>query len=158
MQRYHKDGTAPKYDGTVFVFGSNKEGVHGKGAALFAKIHFDAEQGKWDGHVGRSYAIPTKHSPRVSMMPAEIQPYVDKFLDYASKHRSIKFFVTRIGCGLAGMTDDQIAPGQLCEPRRLSLVSRVRLQLHGRSFDRALCRDVSREVPETRRYTPRNVQ
>lgn len=108
---FHRDGTAPAYNSqNIFVFGSNREGRHGKGAALFAAIHFDAEEGVWDGRTGYAYAIPTKHSPRVSMVPPEIQPYVDKFLAYARAHRGLRFHVTRIGCGLAGMTDDQIAP------------------------------------------------
>jgi hypothetical protein len=109
--RFHVDGTAPKYTETdIFVFGANRQGRHGKGAALFAAVHFDAEEGVWDGRTGHAYAIPTKHSPRMSMIPAEVQPYVDKFLAYARAHRGLKFHVTRIGCGYAGMTDDQIAP------------------------------------------------
>lgn len=109
--RLHQDGTAPPYTAhDVFVFGSNQQGRHGKGAAYFAFVHFDAEEGKWDGHVGRSYAIPTKYSPRVSMELSEIQPYVTKFIEYARTHRHLRFHVTRVGCGLAGYKNSQIAP------------------------------------------------
>lgn len=109
--RFHKDGTLPAQALKAhLVFGSNMLGIHGKGAALVAVVHFDAEHGKWDGPVGMSYAIPTRLNTRTSMRPKDIQPYVDKFLDYARRHRGTMFWVTRIGCGLAGMTDDQIAP------------------------------------------------
>lgn len=109
--RWHKDGTLPAVALKAhLVFGSNQQGIHGKGAALVAVIHFDAEHGKWDGPVGMSYAIPTKLTPRKTMSVKDIQPYVDKFLDYARKHRGTHFWVTRIGCGLAGLSDDQVAP------------------------------------------------
>lgn len=39
-----------------------------------------------------------------------IRPYVDDFILYAGQHPELLFFVTRIGCGIAGFTDEQIAP------------------------------------------------
>ena len=47
-------------DNVIFVFGSNLEGRHGAGAALFAKNNFGAIYGKSEGLQGNSYAIPTK--------------------------------------------------------------------------------------------------
>ena len=39
-----------------------------------------------------------------------IKPYVDEFLELASYWDENTFYVTRIGCGIAGFTDEQIAP------------------------------------------------
>lgn len=39
-----------------------------------------------------------------------IKPYVDQFIDYAKEHTELFFYVTRIGCGIAGFKDRDIAP------------------------------------------------
>lgn len=44
----------------IFVFGSNTQGRHGKGAALFAVQQCGAKYGQSEGLQGRSYAIVTK--------------------------------------------------------------------------------------------------
>jgi len=44
----------------IFVFGSNTEGRHGKGAALVARRKFGAIYGQAEGIQGNSYAIVTK--------------------------------------------------------------------------------------------------
>ncbi|TXH11784.1 MAG: hypothetical protein E6R04_00720 [Spirochaetes bacterium] len=99
-----------KKDAFVFVFGSNLAGVHGAGAALFAKRHRGAVQGQGIGPQGDSYAIPTKDE-RIETLPLElIKPHIEEFFRYAAAHPTVLFQVTRIGCGLAGFTDEQIAP------------------------------------------------
>jgi len=45
----------------IFVFGSNPEGRHGRGAAKYAKDKFGAIYGKGRGLQGQSYALPTKN-------------------------------------------------------------------------------------------------
>jgi hypothetical protein len=96
----------------VFVFGSNREGVHGAGAAKAAAKFYGAQRGEGEGYFGRSYAIPTKqywHSE--SGLPLHvIAEHVERFLDFAHEHPELTFVVTRIGCGYAGYTDEQIAP------------------------------------------------
>lgn len=89
----------------IFVFGSNLEGFHGGGAAYSAYRHFGAEWGVGAGPTGHCYAIPTMHGG----IP-QIAPYVRQFIDYAREHPELKFLVTRIGCGIAGFTDGEIAP------------------------------------------------
>ena len=94
----------------IFVFGSNLAGRHGKGAALYARKHKGAIYGQGVGLQGLSYAIPTKDA-RIRTLPLEdIKPYVDEFLSFARDHPEMKFFVTPIGCGLAGYCAEQIAP------------------------------------------------
>lgn len=89
----------------VFVFGSNLAGMHGGGAARAAYTHFGAVWGQGVGLQGQSYAIPTMHGG-----VEEIKPYVDDFVAFAVAHPELFFFVTRIGCGIAGFTDAQMAP------------------------------------------------
>lgn len=91
--------------GEVFVFGSNLEGRHRGGAAKTAHEQFGAEWGVGDGPTGQCYAIPTMHGGI-----DEIRPYVDKFLEYAKEHPMQRFLVTRVGCGIAGFTDEEMAP------------------------------------------------
>lgn len=95
---------------SIFVFGSNLAGRHGAGAALFARRNHGAIYGQGIGPQGNSYAIPTKDY-HIQTLPLEtIQGYVNEFLHYARNHPELDFQVTRIGCGLAGYTDAQIAP------------------------------------------------
>lgn len=94
----------------IFVFGSNLAGRHGKGAALYARQHHGAEYGVGEGRTGNSYAIPTKDEKLRTLPLADIEQSVKKFIRYAQLNTHDVFQVTRIGCGLAGYTDDQIAP------------------------------------------------
>ena len=89
----------------IFVFGSNLDGMHGGGAARVAYNKFGAIWGQGVGLQGQSYAIPTMHGG-VNV----IKPYVDEFINFAKSHTELKFLVTRIGCGIAGFTDEEIAP------------------------------------------------
>lgn len=99
---------------SIFVFGSNLVGAHGAGAALTARNHHGAIYGVGVGMTGNSYAIPTKSTPQVTLPIKVVKLYVDQFIDvagYYSVHSpDITFQITRIGCGLAGFTDAQIAP------------------------------------------------
>ena len=89
----------------IFVFGSNLEGIHGGGAAFAAWNNFGAIWGQGVGLQGRSYGIPTMHGG-VDV----IKPYVDQFIDFAKEHPELTFFVTKIGCGIAGFSCDEIGP------------------------------------------------
>lgn len=89
----------------VFVFGSNLAGFHGGGAASVAHQRFGAVWGQGVGLQGQSYAIPTMQGGVET-----IRPYVDEFIVFARQHSELTFLVTRIGCGIAGFTDEDIAP------------------------------------------------
>lgn len=94
----------------IFVFGSNLAGRHGAGAALFARQNHGAIYGKGQGRQGNSYAIPTKDKNIKTLPLSRIKEYVEVFLEYAKEHQDEQFEITRIGCGLAGYVDHQIAP------------------------------------------------
>ena len=89
----------------VFVFGSNLAGMHGGGAAYVAFQKFGAVMGCGVGLRGQSYAIPTMQGGVET-----IKPYVDDFIEFAKSHPELFFYVTRIGCGIAGFRDREIAP------------------------------------------------
>ena len=89
----------------VFVFGSNLEGMHGGGAAYYAFKHFGAMMGCGVGLRGQSYAIPTMQGGVET-----IEPYTDEFVSFAAAHPELFFYVTRIGCGIAGFKEKEIAP------------------------------------------------
>ena len=92
-------------DKKIFVFGSNLSGSHGGGAALFAYQKFGAVWGQGVGLQGQSYGIPTMQGGTDT-----IQPYVDEFIEFAQSHSDLKFYVTAIGCGIAGFNPEDIAP------------------------------------------------
>ena len=95
----------------VFVFGSNSGGKHGKGAAYAALMHYGALYGQGEGLQGNSYAIPTKDADLKTRSLADIQLSVNRFLHFAEDHfDNYTFYVTPIGCGLAGYKYSQIAP------------------------------------------------
>lgn len=94
----------------IFVFGSNLAGIHGAGAALCAVKEHGACYGQGIGLQGTSYGIPTKDY-KIRTLPLEnIQRYVEDFLNFARSVPHMEFEVTRIGCGLAGYKDADIAP------------------------------------------------
>lgn len=104
-------GYTPDYIDTllpnqVFVFGSNVLGYHTGGASRMAK-KFGAVWGQPEGIQGQSYAIPVDFG-KVNVAP-DIQPYVDRFIAYAKAHPENHFLVTRIGCGIAGFTEKEMA-------------------------------------------------
>ena len=101
-------------DGEIFVFGSNLAGQHGGGAARLAYNQFGAEWGVGVGLTGQTYAIPTMHGGVDA-----IAPYVDDFIEFARQNSDMKFYVTRIGCGIAGFRDEEMAP-LFCEALNVS--------------------------------------
>lgn len=112
-----------KKDKRIFVFGSNNQGRHGKGAALWAKQNRGAIYGQAEGFQGQSYAIPTMfgqiHPLPLNPKPIPlniIQGNVWVFLQFAVNHPELRFQVTPIGCGLAGYKPEQIAPMFLIKP------------------------------------------
>jgi hypothetical protein len=94
----------------VFVFGSNEAGRHGRGAALEALHYHGAIYGCGFGHVGNSYAIPTKDISIITLPLFRVEHYVKVFMEYAEYYYDFEFKVTRVGCGLAAYTDMEIAP------------------------------------------------
>lgn len=91
-------------DNEVFVFGSNFQGRHIGGAAFAAREKFGAVWGIGEGLQGKSYAIPTMEGLE------NLAPAVERFTSFARQHQELKFYVTAIGCGIAGYQTEEIAP------------------------------------------------
>lgn len=109
-------------DDGVFVFGSNTDGEHCGGAAYTAMKRFGAVNGQAEGPQGRSYAIPTmrywdsfsygttevlRYKIRISF--DELVAACDRFILYTSQHPELRFYVTKVGCGIAGWKVDEVA-------------------------------------------------
>ena len=88
----------------VYVFGSNKSGHHTMGSAAHALNKFGAKMGVSEGLQGNSYAIPTTGTLE------EVEAAVKLFTEFAKAHQELNFFITKVGCGKAGHTKEQIAP------------------------------------------------
>lgn len=112
MEEKYK-GYTPDYIDTllsnqVFVFGSNTLGYHTGGASGTARKKFGAVWGQSEGLQGQSYAIPVDHGKGVRK-DIEVKAAVDRFITFAKAHTELFFYVTRVGCGIAGYNDDEMA-------------------------------------------------
>lgn len=88
----------------IFVFGSNAKGMHMGGAARIAYDKFGAEWGNGEGLQGHSYALPTMEGTE------NTRAAIKRFTEFAYDHPDLTFFVTAVGCGIAGYTPEDIAP------------------------------------------------
>jgi len=100
--------------GDVFVFGSNLSGIHGAGAAKRARDAYGAVLGVGFGLMGNaekamSYAIPTKNMKVEDLSIDVIAYHAHTFCTYANNHKHLCFWVTDIGCGLAGRNPEEMA-------------------------------------------------
>ena len=92
----------------VFVFGSNKAGNHVGGAARVAVEKFGAIMGHGEGLQGQSYAIPTLDEQMDKVSTEELTRSVRRFADYTRYNTDKVFYVTKIGCGIAGFSVEEI--------------------------------------------------
>lgn len=86
----------------VFCYGSNESGVHMAGAARYALDNCGALMYK-TGYHGNSYGVSTKDKNIQTLPLPAIYKHVREFLDFAEDNSNLKFFVTAIGTGLAGI-------------------------------------------------------
>jgi hypothetical protein len=110
MIRYTPEFIDTLKSGEIFVFGSNEAGIHGAGAARIAHQSFGAKLGLGFGGAGQTFALPTKDW-NIEVLPLDIiKFYVDRFVEYVKRAKSHTFLITKVGCGLAGYTVEDIAP------------------------------------------------
>ena len=113
MEEQDKKGFTPDYidmllPNQIFVFGSNALGYHTGGASGTARKKFGAVWGQPEGLQGQSYAIPVDFGKGVRK-DSEVKASIDRFLAFTKDHLELFFFVTRIGCGMGGYRDEEIA-------------------------------------------------
>lgn len=90
-------------EGSIFVFGSNASGHHGAGAAAVAVQRFGAVWGQGEGLQGQSYGLPTMEGTEA------LQAAAERFIDYARSRPDLRFYLTKVGCGIAGHGEDTVA-------------------------------------------------
>ena len=97
---------------SIFVFGSNHAGRHGKGAAKTALDKKGAIYGQGEGLQGRSYGIPTKDEKLHVLPLSDIEEHVNNFIEFALQNLDplVRFQVTAIGTGLSRYSHSDIAP------------------------------------------------
>lgn len=108
-------------DHPVMVFGSNLAGRHGRGAAADARRWHGAEPGVGEGLTGHAYALPTKDAALQSLPLTQVLAAIERFKVVAASRPDMTFNVTRVGCGLAGLKDAQIAPAFADAPTNCQL-------------------------------------
>ncbi len=106
-------GFTPDYIDTllhnqIFVFGSNALGYHTGGASGTARKKFGAVWGQAEGLQGQSYAIPVDYGKNVRK-DNEVRAAIERFIAFAKAHTELFFLVTRVGCGIAGYHDEEMA-------------------------------------------------
>lgn len=97
-------------DKEIFVFGSNMLGHHGGGAAIQAMEQFGAEWGINEGLTGRCYAFPTLEREMTKRGMRALQNSRDRLFATARALPEYTFLLTKVGCGIAGYTEDEIKP------------------------------------------------
>jgi len=94
----------------IFVFGSNKQGYHGAGAAKWAVDHAGAIMGQPCGGQGQSYGICTKDWQLQPLSLDHIKWGVQGLIAEARKRPELAFYMTPIGCGYSRHSPDSIKP------------------------------------------------
>jgi len=92
----------------IFVFGSNALGYHTGGASGTARKRFGAVWGQSEGLQGQCYAIPVDYGKNIRK-DGEVRAAVGRFVTFAKEHPDLFFLVTRVGCGIAGYHDEEMA-------------------------------------------------
>lgn len=93
----------------VFVFGSNMNGNHAGGAAFVAQERFGAEWGCPEGLRGQSYAIPTLNRNMEKVTRSQLTRSLATFITFCENHPEKVFYLTKIGCGIAGWSIYEVA-------------------------------------------------
>lgn len=96
-------------DSRIFVFGSNLLGVHGAGAAAYARKELGAQWGVGEGLTGRTYALPTCYQPGEPITLQELAVYMNNFFEFAEGRQDLQFFLSKVGCGIAGFDEAEVA-------------------------------------------------
>ena len=104
-REYTPDYITELQSNEIFVFGSNILGFHGGGVARIANMKFGAEWGVGEGLTGQCYALPTMEGG-VDYIAEKVQ----NFLKCAKEHPELKFYVTKIACGIAGFRISEVGP------------------------------------------------
>lgn len=88
----------------VIVVGTNYEGNHAGGAALYAKEHFGLQDKCGEGLSGQTYSLPTMDGL------FDLKSAILDLFDFAGFNPNLTFLTTKVGCGIAGHKEEDIKP------------------------------------------------
>ena len=108
MKEYTPENIKKLKENEVFVFGSNESGIHAGGAARIAFEDFGAVWGVGYGLEGQTFALPTKDKEIITLPLPKVKTYLKDFIQFVYHNPQLKFYLTKIGCGLAGFTIEEI--------------------------------------------------
>lgn len=106
----------------IFVFGSNLAGKHAGGAAKQAHEQFGAKMGVGEGLTGQSYAFPTLDEDFQKVSNTILKSARLNLYRAARFHSDKEFLLTKVGCGIAGFSEDKMrklfvnAPANIIKP------------------------------------------
>lgn len=104
------------------MFGSNLAGKHVGGAARQAFEQFGAVSGVGEGLVGQSYAFPTLGWNMEQLDTVELEASRDHLFETAKSLPAVIFYLTKVGCGIAGFEESKMkqlftdSPSNLLKP------------------------------------------
>lgn len=107
----------------IFVFGSNLAGNHAGGAAFQAFRDFNAEWGTGEGLTGHCYAFPTMDNTMRPLTMSQLKKIRTRFYKVVDQHPDMAFLLTKVGCGIAGFSEEKIqklfvnAPKNIIKPK-----------------------------------------
>ena len=93
----------------IFVLGSNLLGHHMGGAARTARRVFNAEMGVAEGLTGCAYALPTLNEDMRQVAPEALRASFRRLLLFALDHPMLTFYLTEVGCGIAGWSAEEVS-------------------------------------------------
>ena len=98
------------YIDDILVYDSNINGYPDTDHDEIFFKKYNITPGRCHGLDGQVYGIPTKDD-NLNILPLNrIAKYIKNFIEDASVYPEKRFLVTKIGCGLANYTPEQIAP------------------------------------------------
>jgi hypothetical protein len=94
----------------VIVVGTNLRGNHAGGLAFEASLKWGLLEGYFYGLIGKCYGFPTldEHMRQLPIGTLELQ--ADEFFACARANPDLTFLLTKVGCGIAGFAESEIAP------------------------------------------------
>ena len=72
------------------------------GAARTAHRVFNAEMGVFEGLTGQAYALPTLDKDMRPVTPEALRASFHRLLLFVLDHSKLTFYLTEVGCGIAG--------------------------------------------------------
>lgn len=132
----------------IIVFGSNLNGNHAGGLAYQCANQWNAVDGIGEGITGQCYAFPTLDKKMKKVSEKSLIESKDKLYKYALENPTKTFYLTKVGCGIAGFKEDfmkEIFKGE--KPDNIIMPAGWSIIKGYKAFDKGLlCRGMQYEL------------